>query len=451
MEQILSLLAILFLVFTNGFFVASEFALVSIRPSRLEELTQNGDIFHHLTKKAVMHIDAMLSVCQVGITIASLCLGWIGEKFFERIIYGTLVLFPIQLDERAIVGTSIVISFSLITLLHVILGELVPKSIAIQKTETVAIRISLAMWFFYYLFFPITFLMNKISGGVLLMFRLRITGDKYVHSAQELMILIEEHEKNDEKGQGLQLLQKTFHFSDKTAKDVMTHRLSIIGIPQEATIDKLLPIIAEHNFSRYPVYEQTLDFITGVIHVQSFLKWFAENGLAKAKKTKVTALMQKELTRLPDTMKIDKAMAKLREKKQHMGIVVDQWGGVSGIATLEDIIEELFGEIRDETDPDENPVIASNRKNKSVQLEGERELNQIPQIILEEDIQGIEEDVRTLAGLIMYKAEGMPEEGAVIPIKKGVLKVKKMEGNKIGSVLFLPKVEETENESSKAY
>ncbi|PJZ85152.1 hemolysin family protein [Leptospira harrisiae] len=440
--EIIGIFLIFLLVLVNGFFVAAEFAMVSIRPSRLEELVKENRAMAHITKKAVSKIDDMLSVCQVGITVASLLLGWIGEALFASVVSGFLHMFHIELDLVTIHSISIGVSFTLITLLHVILGELVPKTLAIQNTEAIALGVSGPMWLFYYLFFPVTFIMNRLAGGILTLFRLQRTGDKYVHSAEELMIIIEEQRKQGRIDNAeMQLIQKTFDFSEHTAKDVMTHRLSIIGIPQESTIDKMLPLIAEHSFSRYPVYDQTLDRIVGIVHVQKYLKWQAAHLSAKGKKEKITVIMEKDFVKVPESMSIERVMTKLREKKQHMAIVIDEYGGVSGLLTLEDIIEEFFGEIRDETDTDEVDVTSKNKKTKTISLDGETELSSLSDILEGEEPSDMEE-VRTIAGYFMEKNEDMPKEGSIVQIKKGSLKVKKMEGNKIISILFTPKLEE---------
>lgn len=209
--EIIGIFLIFLLVFVNGFFVAAEFAMVSLRPSRLEELVKENRAMAHLTKKAVSKIDDMLSVCQVGITVASLLLGWIGEALFASVVSGFLRMFHIELDLVTIHSISIGVSFTLITLLHVILGELVPKTLAIQNTEAIALGVSGPMWLFYYLFFPVTFVMNRLAGGVLTLFRLQRTGDKYVHSAEELMIIIEEQRKQGRIDNAeMQLIQKYF-------------------------------------------------------------------------------------------------------------------------------------------------------------------------------------------------------------------------------------------------
>lgn len=446
--EFLGIFLILSLVFINGFFVAAEFAMVSLRPSRLEELVKENRSMALLTKKAITKLDDMLSVCQVGITIASLLLGWIGEEIFSRIIINTFLLFQFPVDPVTIHSIAIAFAFGFITLFHVILGELVPKTLAIQNTESIALGVAFPMWVFYYLFFPVTFVMNRLSGGVLTLFRLQRTGDKYVHSAEELMIIIEEQRKQGRiDNEEMRLIQKTFDFSEHTAKDVMTHRLSIVGISQDSTIDKLLPLIAEHNFSRYPVYDQTLDKITGIVHVQKYLKWQAEHMTSKGKKEKITAIMEKHFALVPESMSIERVMKKLREKKQHMAIVIDEYGGVAGLLTLEDIIEEFFGEIRDETDTDENDVPLV-KKSKTIVLDGETEIDSLMYILEGEEPDDLQE-VRTIAGFFLDKNEDMPKEGSTIKIKRGTLKVKKMEGNKIVSISFTPKGDISQEEESE--
>lgn len=433
--DIIGIFIILFLVAINGFFVAAEFALVSIRITRLDELIRENKPLALLTKKAVLNLDNMLSVCQVGITIASLLLGWVGEEYLASMVVRSFELFAIALPSGLTIHSiSISLAFGLITFLHIILGELLPKTIAIQKTESIALGVALPIWFFYYLLFPITYVMNRITLSLLRLLRLKNTEDKYVHSPQELMIIIEEQTKSGRiQKEEMELIQKTFNFSEHLARDVMTHRLSVVGIPHDTTMDKLLPLIAEHSFSRYPVYEETLDKVIGVVHVQTYLKWMA--GHPKSKKEKITTIMQEPIF-VPESLSIEKVMQKLRLTNQHLAIVIDEYGGVAGLLTLEDIIEEIFGEIRDETDHDEKDV-PNWKKNKPILLDGETEIDEIADILEGVDPKELEE-VRTIAGLFLERHEDMPKEGSSIQIPTGELKIKKMDGNKILTIQFTP-------------
>lgn len=431
---IIGILIIFLLVAINGFFVAAEFSLVSIRLSRLDELIRENKPLAMLTKKAVLKIDNMLSVCQIGITIASLLLGWVGESYLADYVDKVFEIFylepPTSFTKHSL---SFGLAFGTITFLHIIIGELLPKTVAIQKTESIALAVSIPIWFFYYLFYPITFIMNYITLSLMRTLRLKKEEDKYVHSTKELMIIIEEQTKSGKfQKEEVELIQKTFNFAEHLAKDVMTHRLSIVGIPHDTTIDKLLPIIAEHNFSRYPVYEDSVDKIIGVVHVQNFLKWLYKNP--KPKKEKITSIMQQPVF-VPESLSIEKVLHKLRQANQHMAIVIDEYGGVAGILTLEDIIEEVFGEIRDETDLDEKDI--SINKNKPVIIDGETEIDEVMEILEGINLDDLH-DIRTIAGFFLEKHEDMPKEGSVISIPKGELKIKKMEGNKILTIQFLP-------------
>ncbi|MCB1144849.1 MAG: HlyC/CorC family transporter [Leptospiraceae bacterium] len=425
---IFEIFIIFLLILVNGFFVGAEFAIVSIRPSRLEELIKENRPMAGITKRVVLQLNDMLSVCQVGITIASLLLGWLGEKFlagaFLNIIKWTNLA---VLEDLNIEGISITSSFILITFLHITLGELIPKSIAIQSYEKVALTSSVPLLFFYYLFYPITYFMNKITNAALKALNLSDSNHKFVHTADELMIILQEHTKQGNiDNEELRIIQNTFEFSDHEAKEVMTHRLSIVALPEDEKIKDLLPIIAEHRFSRYPVYDKTPDKIIGVVHVQSIIEWLSNTG--RNKSDAVSTIMVPPVI-VPETLSIEKVMQKLRTAKQHMAIVVDEYGGVSGLLTLEDIIEEVFGQIKDETD-EEDPITVHDIKTDSYIIDGEAELDELKEV-LEGEIVEHNRDVRTIAGFFLEKHQDMPNEGSSIMIKNGTLTVVKMEGNKI--------------------
>lgn len=424
---------IILLVCVNGFFVAAEFAIVSIRPSRLEELIKEEKAMATITKSVVAKLNDMLSVCQVGITIASLLLGWLGEKFVAHGL--SYLLQTTQLpgtEEWNIEGISITISFAFITFMHITLGELVPKSIAIQSTEWVALNSSLPLLIFYYLFFPITFFMNGLTNIILKLLKLNNPIHKYVHSAEELMILMEEYTKQANlDNEELKIIQNTFEFAEHEAKEVMTHRLNIVGVSAEEKVKEILPLIAKHNFSRYPVYDKTTDKIIGIVHVHSVIEWLAKPTRNKA--ASVKSVMQPPVF-VPESLSIEKVLQKLRKHRQHMAIVVDEYGGVAGLLTVDDIIEEVFGPIFDETD-EKMDALYQTQKADSYSIDGEAELDD-----LEDILDGINleqyKDVRTIAGLFLEKHEDMPTVGSSIIIPKGTLTVEKMQGNKIKSIRF---------------
>ena len=411
---------IILLVGINGFFVAAEFALVSLRPSRLEELIKENRPLASLTKTVLNRLNDMLSVCQVGITIASLLLGWLGEKYVAVGLRGILEMvdFPGK-ESWNLEGISITIAFIFITFMHITIGELIPKSIAIQSTEVIALNSSLPLLFFYYLFYPITYFMNGITNQFMRTLKLNNLNHKFVHSAEELMILLEEHTK-----------QGNIDNSEHEAKEVMTHRLSIVGFAAEEKIKEILPVIAKNHFSRYPVYNKTTDKIIGVIHVQAVIEWLARTN--RNKNATVKSIMQAPVF-VPETLSIEKVLQKLRKYKQHMAIVVDEYGGVAGLLTVDDIMEEVFGPIHDETDVRVEAL--HDIKTDSYTIDGEAELDELEDILNEDEMEGMK-DVRTIAGFFLEKHQDMPSEGSSITISKGTLTVEKMQGNKILSIRF---------------
>ncbi|TGK18003.1 HlyC/CorC family transporter [Leptospira fluminis] len=444
--DVVGFFVILILIFANGFFVSAEFALVSIRPSRLEEMIRDNRPLAHLTKKAASKLNDMLSVCQVGITIASLLLGWVGEGYLSRWTELIFRFAGYPASDLTIHGIAVAVSFVLITFLHILLGELLPKTVAIQKTEQIALMTSVPIFFFYYLFYPITFFLNSMTSLILKVIGFKGDTHRIIHSPEELMILIQEQNRQGTiDKEEFQIIQNTFQFSEHLAKDVMTHRLSIVGVPTDMSMEGVLSVIAEHHFSRYPVYEGTTDKIVGIIHVQAFLAWLSSSK--RNKKSKVTNIMQTPVF-VPESMSIEKVLQKLRSKNQHMAIVIDEYGGVSGLLTLEDIIEEVFGEIRDETDDHETDPVPVDIPD-AFDIDGETELDELKEILT-----GIEEeslsDIRTIAGFILDKLEDMPKEGTEVAIPEGKLRVEKMDGNKIMTVRFTRQSEPSSQSSSFA-
>jgi CBS domain containing-hemolysin-like protein len=424
-------LIIVLLILINGFFVGAEFAIVSLRPSRIDELIKEGRPFATLTKRVATQLNDMLSVCQVGITIASLLLGWLGEKFVANSIENVFYLLNLPIDETFnIHGVSIMIAFGIITFLHITLGELIPKSISIVSYETVSIYSAIPLMFFYYFFYPVTYLLNRVTNLVLSFLNIPDSSHKFVHTAEELMIILEEQNKRGEiDKEELRIIQNTFEFSDHEAKEVMTHRLNMIGIAEDAKVKDILSVVAEHRFSRYPVYDKSMDKITGVVHVQALIEWLSHP--TRNKNETVKSIMQSPIF-VYQSLSIEKVMQKLRIAKQHMAIVIDEYGGVEGLLTMEDIVEEVFGQIRDETDEEPPEHVGAE---ESYTIEGERELDELKDVITSEDLEE-DKNIRTIAGYFFEKHQDVPTEGSFIKIKKGTLTVSKMEGNKIINIRY---------------
>ena len=433
---ILELLIILLLILINGFFVGAEFAIVSLRPSRIEELIKDNNFLALATQKVSTQLNDMLSVCQVGITIASLLLGWLGEKYVAKVIEKVFHLLRLsEITDLNIHGISIMLAFGIITFLHITVGELIPKSVAIVNYEKVALYSAIPLRIFYYLFYPVTYLLNRVTNLFLITFNIPDSSHKFVHTAEELMIILKEQETNGTiDQQELRLIQNTFEFSDNNAKKVMTHRLNMVGIEENTKIKDVPAIIISNRFSRYPVYKQTMDNIIGVVHVQAVIDWLY-SASTKNKNETIHAIMQEPVL-VPELLSIEKVLEKLRASKQHMAIVVDEYGGVSGLLTMEDIIEEIFGQIRDETDEEEKNT--HDLGSDTCLIDGQSELeSEFVQNILEgEEFKDESLDVRTIVGFFQLKYEDFPKEGSSVKIKKGTLTIEKMEGNRILTIRY---------------
>lgn len=447
--MILTGFIILALILVNGFFVAAEFALVSVRPTRIEELVNENRTFANLTKKAILKVNDMLSVCQIGITISSLLLGWIGERLIAALIETFLQQnFSIALSSFNLHAFSLGLAFIIIVVLHVVLGEMLPKSIAIQKAEQVALQSAIPLFIAYYLFLPITSLLNSITLLLLRFVRITDIHHNVAHTAEELRMLVQEHndQSGNSEGSDLKMIENTFNFSNQEARAVMTHRTGMIGISAQEKIKDVIAIIAEYSFSRYPIYEKTIDNVIGLVHVQSIFKWQAD--AERAKNATISTLMQNPVF-IPEYLSLDKVLQKMRAIKQHMAIVVDEYGGVAGLLTLEDIIEEVFGSIQDETDENEEIPIHDIKPN-SFLIDGEAELSDLKDILEGEDMEAYK-DVRTIAGLFLEKYQDIPAEGSQVNISSGRLTVEEMDANKIlkirydiASVSFVPIEEDYE-------
>ncbi|MCB1157401.1 MAG: HlyC/CorC family transporter [Leptospiraceae bacterium] len=423
---------ILLLLFMNGFFVASEFAFVSTRPSKIEDFIKENKPLALVAKKALGKINDILAVCQVGITISSLLIGWLSVEFVAHLVQVILKKYPLlTIPSSSIYSISIAFALVIIVFMHVILGETLPKSFAMRNPESMALKLSLPLFFFYYLFWPITFIVKFLLNRLLGVLQLpEVTPN--THSVEDLKLLLEEHNKQKNlENTDLKLIQKTIAFSNKEAREVMTHRTVMEGISYDVKIKDIVDTIARNNFSRYPVFEKTIDNIVGIIHVQSYFQWL--KNPKRNRNATIQSIMQTPVF-VPETLSLENILQKMRSAKQHMTIVVDEYGGVAGLLTLEDIIEEIFGSIEDETDDAEDTPIHDMKPNSFV-ISGEAELSELSDILEGEDMEEYK-DVRTIAGLFLEKHQDMPREGSMVTIKTGSLTVEKMEGNKIIDIRY---------------
>ncbi|STP12272.1 integral membrane protein [Helicobacter mustelae] len=344
-HSVLMLFVTVLLVFLNGFFVLSEFAMVKVRKTRLEELVKAKAINAGLALKIIGNLDTYLSATQLGITFSSLALGWIGEPAIAQLLN---VLFIDFFGNNGILlhTLSFAITFVFITLLHVVLGEIVPKSIAIAKAERCALIVARPLHYFWVVFYPIIWLFDRLAGFFLRRFGVKQAKEhESVHSEEELKIIVGESLK-----EGLidsiegEIIKNAVDFSDTTAKEIMTPRKDMICLDAEKSYEENIQTVLETRHTRYPYYEGSKDNILGMIHIRDLLK----NTLT-CKKADLKSILR-EMIIVPETVSIAQVLSKMNKEQRHTALVVDEYGGTAGLLTMEDIIEEIMGDIADEYD-----------------------------------------------------------------------------------------------------
>ncbi|WP_400193698.1 hemolysin family protein [Hymenobacter sp. B81] len=348
---LLKVLLTLLLVLANGFFVAAEFAIVKVRMSQMELRAQEGSRWAPLSLKILRDLDAYLSATQLGITLASLGLGWIGESVVSDIIISLFELANWNISPVLAHSIALPISFALITIMHIVFGELAPKSLAIQRPEATTLALAAPLYAFAWLFtWPIRFL-NWLSSLLLRAVGLTPIHGSEVHTAEELRLLIDQSKQSGEiQDSEHELIENVFQFNDRMVKQIMVPRTRIAAIDVDTPQDELFETVYNEGYSRIPVYEGNIDNIVGVLYVKDLLT------LVRRQETIELPKIMRPPFFVPETKKINRLLRQFQRKHMHMAIVSDEFGGVSGIVTIEDIMEELVGEIQDEYD-NEVPVV----------------------------------------------------------------------------------------------
>lgn len=395
----------LFFVVLNGFFVAAEFAIVKVRASQIELRAREGSMLAAIARNILEHLDAYLSASQLGITLASLGLGWIGESVVSTIVLDSAHALGVPLDPAILHTISIVIAFSIITVLHIVVGEMAPKSLAIRRSEAVTLAVAVPMRAFYLLFRPIISALNAMSNMMLRAVGIEPAPEHEVHSPEEIRYLIAESSK-----QGAleiserELIENVFEFTETTASQVMVPRSKVVGVDGALPVEDLVDFVMNEGYSRLPVYVGSIDNIIGIIYAKDLL----------------TLMHHKELIILQDILhapymvqedvKIKRLLRDLQRDKVHLAIVLDEFGGTAGLLTLEDILEELVGNIQDEYD-EEAPLVQEQTPgayelDASIRIDEANEL--LPYALPERD------EYETIGGLITHVAGRIPSTNDVV-------------------------------------
>ncbi|MCR8643683.1 hemolysin family protein [Paenibacillus sp. N1-5-1-14] len=392
------------LVLLNGFFVAAEFALVKVRESRLQQLVNEGHSKAKYALAVTKKLDAYLSATQLGITLASLGLGWIGEPAVSKLLVEP-ILHLLQVESAAVIHTiSFIVAFGMITFLHIVIGELAPKSIAIQRSEATSIWLSGPLLFFYKLFLPAIWILNGAANRLLRWIGLEpVSEHDAAHTEEEIRILMSQSAKSGiiDKDE-LALFDNIFEFSDRIAREVMLPRTDMDCLLLDDKFEYNLSIIYRTKHTRYPVGEHDKDSIVGFVHITDLLT-------ADPDEEQDMRHFIRPILSVPESMEISRVLKLMQRKHSQLAIVVDEYGGTAGILTLEDILEEIVGELHDEFDENERPIMEVRGDVTSV--DGRlliEELNDLLGTTIEDD------EVDSIGGWLFKKLEGSTIKGTKI-------------------------------------
>ncbi|MET3289031.1 UNVERIFIED_CONTAM: CBS domain containing-hemolysin-like protein [Brevibacillus sp. OAP136] len=358
---VLNLLLVAFLVILNGFFVAAEFALVKVRHTRLAQLVNEGNSRAVYAQKVTQKLDGYLSACQVGITLASLGLGWVGEPAIAHMIVEPL-LGNFHLPDYIISAIAFGTAFAVITFLHIVLGELAPKSLAIQKAEGTSLWVAMPLIAFYKLFYPAIWFLNGTANRLLKLIGLEpVSEHEAAHTEEEIRLLVNQsHESGHIDQTEKTLVDNVFEFSETVAREIMIPRIDMICLFATDSFQENLDTIKSCRHSRFPVAAEDKDNIIGFVHASDF--YLA--ALSK-KEVLIENLLRPVLT-VPESMEISQVLRKLQKYRSQIAIVIDEYGGTAGMVTMEDILEEIVGDIQDEFDLNVRPEIEKTEKGLSV-------------------------------------------------------------------------------------
>lgn len=421
----INILLVFLLVFLNGFFVATEFAMVKVRKSRIETLSLKGNRSAKYTLTVIKDLNSYLSACQLGITLASLGLGWIGEPAVSRMLMPIFNLF--DLSANAVHSISFIIAFSIITGFHIVFGELVPKSLAIISSEKIALYTALPLIMFYKVTYPVMWAFNHSTDLILKIFGIsQIDEHESVHTDEEIKLLVEESYNHGlvDKTE-LTLVDNIFDFSDKTVKEIMVPRTDITSIFLEDSFDDIISYTLEEQLTRYPVCEDNKDNVIGFIHIKDLYKQKIKGNDQSIKN------IIREIKLVPESMSISELLKIFKKEKVQMALIIDEYGGTSGLVTIEDILEEIVGEIQDEFDEEEEAIIKT--EDNSYIVDGKVLIEDITELLYI-DIE--DENIDTIGGWVYTQLESYPKVNDKFTYKDYEFIILKCDRKRINKVLI---------------
>jgi len=425
--MIFEILLTLFLVLLNGFFVAAEFSIVKVRFSQIHLKAEQGNKLAKKSEHIINHLDTYLSATQLGITIASLGLGWIGEPVVAKILGTILYSLNITISPELLHSISLPTGFLLITIMHIVFGELAPKSLAIRKAEPTTLFVAYPLYWFYIIFRPFIWLMNSLSNLFLNIIGIKPVGDHEIHSADELRLLVKQSKDGGViQAENYEIIKNAFDFTDHTAKQIMIPRQQVFAIDIEQTATEIMENILDFGYSRIPIYQNSMDNIIGIIYSKDLFKM----------QYKKPDFNIKDLMHPPfyvfETKRISEILTDFQKQHSHMAVVIDEFGGTQGIITLEDILEELVGEIQDEDD-DEKLIVEKKEDNTYV-VQATHLLNEINEHLPHEF--EISENYTTLSGFLLYHFSRIPKLNEKIVLENYEITISNIQHRTIQTVIL---------------
>jgi len=423
----IGLVSIVLLVLANGFFVAAEFSMVSVRRTRIAELVARGQAGADAVQKAIENPDRVIAATQLGITLASLALGWVGEPALSHLIHPILGIFPNAVSPELSHSISAGLSFVIITFMHVVVGELAPKSIALQDPENTSLIVARPTLFVEQIFKPAIWALNGTGNALLRLIGIQpASGHGLVHSVDELKMLVTASAQGGVvEAEESEMLHAIFDFGDMVVRQVMIPRTEVIGVEADTPLQEMIDLVTQSTYTKFPVYEESLDQIVGIAHVKDLL-----HAMHTPKQENITARsIAREPLFVPETVSVSALLTYFRANRQHIAIVMDEYGGTAGIVTLEDLLEEIVGEVSDPFDLDapEFQTLADG----SFLIDG---LSLIEEVNEQIGVQLQDPNYDTIAGFVLGKLGRMARIGDSVEGDCVRVRVNEMDGLRIARV-----------------
>lgn len=436
--MVINFLLIAILLVATAFFVAAEFAFVRVRPSRVDQLIQEGNKTAISLRRVTSNLDGYLAACQLGITITALGLGALGEPTVKKLLVP--IIEALQLPDNVATSLAFILSFSTVTFLHVVLGELAPKNVAIQKAEGVSLLLAKPLIWYYILMYPAIWFLNGAAAQLLRLFGMKPAGEfADAHSEEELRIILSESYESGQINQAeYGYVSRIFDFDDLLAKEIMVPRTDMVCLDQNNTLEQNMKIIIEEQYTRFPVMVDNKDSIVGMINTKEFFLKVTEKP-----NLDMNEIIRPALTVI-DATPVKQLLKEMQKQRKHLAVLVDEYGGTSGIVTIEDILEEIVGDIRDEFDQEERPEIEK-IDDAHILVDGKVPISEINDLL---DINIETEDYNTLGGWL-YSQNQVIKEGNEIEYQGIIFKIRKKERHRIRKVEII-RNEAAENEAEEA-